>query len=83
MDKQVKACPNCNNSGSYQIMPDGQPEQCQFCYEIPNSVFNVINALQADNERLRKLLRHLYGPASFSISPELATEVKQALKEQS
>jgi hypothetical protein len=51
---ELKACPNCNNVGWY-VMADtnGEPEQvqCQFCYTEPNSVFNVVNAL---NEQITK-----------------------------
>ena len=54
----MKACPNsaCNNTGAYPVMPDGDAEQCQFCYEEPDSVFNTINKLTAENGRLKKCI---------------------------
>ena len=42
-------CPNCNNMGSYA---GGNEEtgveqiQCQWCYEVPNSKFNLQKALE-------------------------------------
>lgn len=47
-------CPNCDNSGCYaEPGRDGDPEpqQCEFCYTVPWSRFNV--------ERLRKRIRLL------------------------
>jgi hypothetical protein len=53
---ELKACPNCNNVGWYVVenVNTGEPEQeqCRFCYTEPNSVFNVVNAL---NEQIRLL----------------------------
>ena len=45
-------CPNCNNMGSYA---GGNEEtgveqiQCQWCYEVPNSKFNLQKALEEQN----------------------------------
>ena len=60
-----KNCPNCENIG-FSVYPDpvtGEPEQeqCQFCYEEPNSVFNVITKLEADNQALCNELEALKG----------------------
>jgi hypothetical protein len=29
----VAKCPNCDGSGAYPVMPDGEPEQCRWCFE--------------------------------------------------
>jgi len=54
-------CPNCPDQGYYiyetgGIDMDGEndtrechQEQCQFCYETPNSVFNIEAAKEAAN----------------------------------
>ncbi len=36
-------CPNCDNSGVavYEYGRGPEPEQCQFCYEHPGSVFQI------------------------------------------
>ena len=53
-----KNCPNCPNQGWY-VHPNnytGEPEQvqCEFCECEPNSVFNVINRLEAENAKLKQ-----------------------------
>ena len=57
-------CPDCDNSGCYATQgKDGGPEpnQCQWCYESPNSKFNQANReaeltrLRQENERLTKV----------------------------
>ena len=40
------ACPDCDDSGSYPVITgtgEVKQEQCQFCYECPDSVFNKRN----------------------------------------
>ena len=34
---------HCGNSGAFPTMPDGEPEQCQFCYTEPRSIFSQAN----------------------------------------
>lgn len=38
-------CTNCNNIG--MIRTYAEVEQCQFCYENPNSKFNLYSKLQS------------------------------------
>lgn len=45
-----KNCPNCTNIG-FNVYPNhytGEPEQeqCQFCYEDPDSIFNYIQRIE-------------------------------------
>ena len=42
---ELKECinPHCGNTGAYPVEPDGEPEQCEFCYEEPLSKFNQSN----------------------------------------
>lgn len=41
----VVDCPDCPNQGWYTVgnidTGDAEQEQCQFCYTIPNSRFNI------------------------------------------
>jgi len=55
-DKAIgKDCPNCPNQGWYMV-PDSKgdptPEQCQWCYVVEDSKFNLDNkaAKEADND---------------------------------
>ena len=34
---------HCGNSGAFPTGPDGEPEQCQFCYTEPRLVFSQAN----------------------------------------
>ncbi len=39
-------CPQCDNSGEYTIGDENgfpQHEQCQFCWTVKNSLFNIKN----------------------------------------
>ena len=60
---ELKACPNCNNVG-WHIIADinGEPELalCQFCYEEPNSIFNVANALNEQIKEQAELIEKFY-----------------------
>ena len=58
--KTANDCPNCPNQGWYEIMitvrgingepePERGQEQCQFCYEHPNSRFNIVNRIKELN----------------------------------
>jgi len=41
-------CPDCDNSGTRTVssyMNPPEPEQCEFCYCEPNSVFNIKSEL--------------------------------------
>jgi hypothetical protein len=40
------SCPDCDDSGGYPVITgtgESNLEQCQFCYECPDSVFNRKN----------------------------------------
>jgi len=51
-------CPNCPNQGWYEVTgtyinrhtgepePQQEQEQCQFCYEVKNSRFNIENRIK-------------------------------------
>lgn len=41
--EEIQICPNCNNVGYYADGPTDDPEQtqCEFCYTVPNSLFNL------------------------------------------
>ncbi len=42
-------CPSCNNVGWYTVhRHNGEPEQeqCEFCYTVENSIFNIISNLE-------------------------------------
>jgi len=48
-------CPSCDDVGWYVVnqhynQPEGEQEQCQFCYECPDSVFNRRAALKQEGE---------------------------------
>jgi len=46
---EYKNCHSCNNVGWYAVHgPGGEPEQeqCEFCYTVENSIFNVISHLE-------------------------------------
>jgi hypothetical protein len=46
----MKPCPNCENVGWYarQVSDDEyEQEQCEFCYTVEDSVFNVVTKLQS------------------------------------
>lgn len=40
-------CPNCDNCGFtvHSYRGEAKQEQCQWCYAVPNSVFNTTNEL--------------------------------------
>lgn len=40
----IEDCPNCDNGGVIRYN-GGDMEQCQFCYEMPNSRFNQNEAV--------------------------------------
>ena len=50
-------CPNCPDQGWYAEQDYGTEEvmqvQCQFCYETPNSVFNIEAANARHNRRTK------------------------------
>ena len=52
-----KNCPNCDNQGFNVVQNHwtGEPEQeqCRFCYEEPDSIFNVIVKLEQENQQLK------------------------------
>ena len=58
IDRLSKDCPNCDNVGWYVVVNtntgEAEQEQCQFCYEEPYSVFNLINQqnFEASNDWL-------------------------------
>ena len=45
-----ETCPNpsCGNTGVYPTEPDGEPEQCEFCYSNRNSVFNFLESIKPE-----------------------------------
>jgi hypothetical protein len=54
-------CPNCPDQGWYYrlIAIHPEPEQCQFCYSEPNSVFNRVRELNARDEALKVLVEEV------------------------
>jgi hypothetical protein len=42
--EEARKCPHCDDEG-FTVQPDrrGEPEQvqCEFCYTVPNSIFNM------------------------------------------
>ena len=48
-------CPSCDDVGWYPVMkswgqPEGEQEQCEFCYTCPDSVFNRRAELKQEGE---------------------------------
>jgi hypothetical protein len=57
MMSELKLCPNlgCNNTGCIPVQiseDDWEPEQCEFCYTEPDSVFNALAAARLEGERV-------------------------------
>ena len=68
----MKPCPNCENVGWYarQVSDDEyEQEQCEFCYTVEDSVFNVVTKLQstitAQEEKIKRyqalMTKHILG----------------------
>lgn len=63
---KAKACPYCDNEGFTVVenVHTGEPEQeqCQFCYEEPNSLFMLQSgegAIKPDFERFANRMLHI------------------------
>lgn len=58
LEAAAQDCPNCANYGSWL---DGQEwMQCEFCYTVPNSRFNIdraLTALSAHEQDLTELVK--------------------------
>lgn len=56
----MKDCPNCDNQGWYIISSpyahSPEQEQCEFCYTVEDSIFNVVGQLKQNNDKLVKAL---------------------------
>lgn len=50
--KEVQRCPNphCNDTGAYPIPPDGDAEQCEFCWANKKSFFNLKSHMEKDQK---------------------------------
>ena len=52
LEAAAQDCPDCGNHGSWL---DGQEwMQCEFCYTVPNSRFNIDRALSAHEAEIEK-----------------------------
>jgi len=68
-------CPNCDNSGYIPEQVgdnEWEPYQCEFCYTVPDSIFNTVKELQstitdqsAEILRLRELLKEVKTDSTY------------------
>ena len=56
MQVPVEDCPNCNNDGCipHQVGEDEwEAQQCEFCYEVPWSRFNINMIIETHQKSIR------------------------------
>ena len=56
MQVPVEDCPNCNNDGCipHQVGEDEwEAQQCEFCYEVPWSRFNINRIIETHQKSIR------------------------------